>query len=141
LADVNSVVLVGRLTGDAELKYTKEGTAVCKFSLANNFYAGKDKEGVGFFDVTVWGKSAEALHPYLVKGKRIAVQGELRQERWEKDGQKQSRVGITAQSIQLLDSKEATEQKPAPPSQQRRQEAPKAEFVGPESFEDDSIPF
>ena len=144
MGDLNCVVLVGRLVDDADLKYTKDGMAVSKFRLASNFYQGREKEdGVSFFDVTSWGKQAEGLNQYLTKGKRIGVQGELRQERWEKDGQKQSRVTITAQSIQLLDSKEATEQKPQ--QQKQAQPAPKREeaprFAGPEEFQDDSIPF
>ena len=142
MGDLNSVVLVGRLVDDAELKYTKDGMAISKFRLASNYYQGKDKEdGVSFFDVTMWGKQAESVSQYLTKGKRIAVQGELRQERWEKDGQKQSRVAITAQSVQLLDSKEATEQKPQPAQPQpKRQEVRQPEFAGPEDFEED-IPF
>jgi single-strand DNA-binding protein len=142
MGDLNSVVLVGRLVDDADLKYTKDGTAVSKFRLASNFYQGREKEdGVSFFDVTSWGKQAEGLNQYLTKGRRIGVQGELRQERWEKDGQKQSRVTITAQSIQLLDSKEATEQKPQPAQPQpKRQEVRQPEFAGPEDFEED-IPF
>ena len=137
MSDMNCVVLVGRLVDDAELKYTKDGMAISKFRLASNYYQGKDKEdGVSFFDVTMWGKQAESVSQYLTKGKRIAVQGELKQERWEKDGNKQSRVVITAQSVQLLDSKESTEQKPQPKPAPKRQEA---QFAGTESFEDDPI--
>ena len=60
------------------------------------------KEEASFFDVTLWGKMAEGLNTYLVKGKQIAVEGELEQERWEKDGQNHSKVTITASNIQLL---------------------------------------
>jgi single-strand DNA-binding protein len=137
MSDINSLVLVGRLVEDSELRFTKDGTPVSKFRIANNYYQGKGKEdGVSFFDVTLWGKQAEALNPYLLKGKRIGVSGELRQERWDQDGQSRSRVAVNAQSIQLLDAKEATEQK------SRRQEPKREvqpEFAGPESFEDDVI--
>ena len=54
------------------------------------------------FAVTIWGKTAENLKPYLTKGKQIAVEGYLRQDRWEKDGQKFSKVGIVADSVMLL---------------------------------------
>jgi single-strand DNA-binding protein len=105
MADVNHVVLVGRLTRDAELKYTPSGFPISTFSLAINR---RKKSGdtwvdeANFFDVDLFGKSAESLKTYLIKGKQIAVEGELRQDRWEKDGQKHSRVTISASNVQLL---------------------------------------
>jgi len=105
MADINSVVLVGRLTRDAELKYLNAGLAVCKFSLAINR---RKKNGdnwedeVNYFDVVLWGRQGEALSKYLTKGKPVGVQGELRQDRWEQDGQKRSRIEIVADNIQLL---------------------------------------
>jgi single-strand DNA-binding protein len=104
--DMNRVTLIGRLTRDAELKYTANGMAVCKFSIAVNR---KKKEGeswvdeASFFDVVLWGRQGEALNQYLQKGKQIGVDGELRQERWEQqDGQKRSRIEVAANNIQLL---------------------------------------
>ena len=103
MADINSVTLVGRLTRDAEIKSTQGGTTFAKFALAVNRYAGKDKgEEVSFIDCTLWGKQADAVGKYLTKGKQIGVVGELVQERWEKDGQKHSKITVTARSIQLL---------------------------------------
>ena len=105
MADVNSVVIVGRLTRDAELKYTAGGTAVSKLGIAVNKRVKKGDEWTeqaSFFDVTLWGKMAEGLNQYLVKGKQIAIEGELEQERWEKDGQTHSKVTITASNVQLL---------------------------------------
>ena len=60
---------------------------------------------VSYFDITIWGKTAENLKPYLLKGKQIAVDGHLKQDRWEKDGQKQSRITVVADSVQLLGGK------------------------------------
>ncbi|MCK5154314.1 MAG: single-stranded DNA-binding protein [Spirochaetales bacterium] len=103
--DINIVTLVGRLTRDSELKYTNSGTAVCKFSLAVNR---KKRSGdqwtdeVSYFDVVLWGKQGEALQQYLGKGKQVAVSGELRQNRWEQDGQSRSKVEIIANNLQLL---------------------------------------
>ena len=103
--DINIVTIVGRLTRDSELKYTNSGTAVCKFSLAVNR---KKRSGdqwtdeVSYFDVVLWGKQGEALQQYLGKGKQIAVSGELRQNRWEQDGQSRSKVEIIANNLQLL---------------------------------------
>jgi len=105
MADINHVVLVGRLTRDAELKYTASGQAVCKFSIAVN-RARKNgdqwEEEANFFDVVLWGKRGEALNQYLQKGKSVGVDGELRQDRWQQDGQNRSKVEIVANNIQLL---------------------------------------
>lgn len=103
--DINSVVLVGRLTRDAELKYTSGGSAVCKFSIALNR---RKKTGdtwgeeANFFEIVLWGRQGEAIHQYLGKGKQVAVQGELRQNRWEQNGQSRSKVEIHALNVQLL---------------------------------------
>jgi len=105
MADINRVILVGRLTRDAELRYTGGGMAVCKFSLAINR---RKKSGdrwedeAHFFDVVLFGKQGEAINQYLVKGKQVGIDGELRQNRWEQDGQPRSKVEIAAFNVQLL---------------------------------------
>ncbi|MDR0300980.1 MAG: single-stranded DNA-binding protein [Treponema sp.] len=105
MVDLNHVVLIGRLTRDAELKYTAGGQAVCKFSVAVNR---RKKNGdqwedeANFFDIVLWGKQGETLNQYLLKGKMVAVDGELRQDRWQQDGQNRSKVEIVASFIQLL---------------------------------------
>ena len=99
MADLNRVMLIGRLTRDAELKYTSGGMAVCKFSIAvNKFRKNGDQrvEEANFFDIVLWGRSGEALNQYLVKGKQVAVDGELHQNRWEQDGQPRSKIEIIA---------------------------------------------
>jgi single-strand DNA-binding protein len=105
MADINRVILVGRLTRNAELKYTNSGSAVSRFGIAVNQRRKKDDQWVdeaSFFDVVVWGKTAESLNQYLLKGKQIGVEGQLRQDRWEQDGQSRSKVEIVATNIQLL---------------------------------------
>ena len=105
MADINHVVLVGRLTRDAELKYTQGGAAVCRFSIAINRRRKNGEEWVeeaNYFDIVLWGRQGEALNQYLVKGKQVAVEGELRQNRWEQDGQSRSKVEIIANNLQLL---------------------------------------
>jgi single-strand DNA-binding protein len=105
MADVNHVIIIGRLVNDAILKYTGGGMAIANLSLAVNRRVKKGDqwtEEVSFFEVTLWGKTAEGLKQYLLKGKQIAVEGELRQERWEKDGQSRSKVVINASNVQLL---------------------------------------
>jgi single-strand DNA-binding protein len=105
MVDINHVILIGRLTRDAELKYTSGGQAVCKFSIAVNR---RKKNGdswedeANFFDIVVWGRQGESLHPYLVKGKMVGVDGELRQDRWQQDGQNRSKVEIVSNNLQLL---------------------------------------
>jgi single-strand DNA-binding protein len=132
MADINHVVLVGRLTRDAELKYTANGQAVCKFSLAINRRRKNGEQWedeANYFDVVLWGRQGEALTQYLLKGKTIGVEGELRQDRWQQqDGQNRSRVAVVAANIQLLgggssqaggayqgNRGEAQERGPAPP--------------------------
>lgn len=109
MKDTNQVVIVGRLTRDGELKYSQSGFAVLNFGIAVNRsvkdqMSGEYKDEASFFDVTAFGKSAEAVAKFLTKGKQVAVVGELVQDRWEKDGQKQSRVKINADMVQLLAS-------------------------------------
>jgi single-strand DNA-binding protein len=133
--DINTVVVVGRLTRDAELKYTSGGTAIGKFSIAVNR---SKKTGDGwtdepsFFDVVHFGKSAEAVNQYLTKGQQVAVQGELVQNRWKNDkGENRSKVEINARTVQLLGGKSQ--------SQGNNQQVPSGSD-GPENFESD-IPF
>ncbi|GHU81126.1 hypothetical protein FACS189468_3000 [Spirochaetia bacterium] len=105
MADLNHVVLIGRLTRDAELKYTANGQAVCKFSVAVNRRRKNGDQWVdeaSFFDIVLWGRQGESLNQYLVKGKMVGIEGELRQDRWEQDGQTRSKVEIVANNLQLL---------------------------------------
>lgn len=110
MTDLNHVVVIGRLTkslDDSNFGYLQSGTARANISLAVN-RSRKDGDqwvdDVSFLDVTIWGKTAENLKPYLQKGKQIAIDGYLKQDRWEKDGQKFSKVYIVANSVQLINN-------------------------------------
>lgn len=158
MADINHVVLVGRLSRDAELKYTQGGAAICRFSIVINRRrktGDQWTEEPNFFDVTLWGRQGEALNQYLVKGKQVAVEGELRQNRWEQDGQHRSRVEIVANNLQLLGGGSGSSQQAntgnqgvyqrsnAPSAYQARQEIPpddgyEADF---DNASYDNIPF
>lgn len=139
MTDINSVVLVGRLTRDMELKFLNNGTAVGRFSIAVNKKF-KDKEEVSFFDIVVWSKLAEVLNKYITKGSQVIVSGELMQNRWEQDGNSRSKVEINASSVQMIGGKESSQ--PSNIQQPRSHGGnPPAYQAGPESFEDDSIPF
>ncbi len=140
MADINHVVLVGRLTRNAELKYTNSGAAVCKFSVAINQRRKKDDQWTDeahFFDIVLWGKSAESLNQYLVKGKQVGIEGQLRQNRWEQEGQSRSKVEIFATNVMLLGAKGAPQQAegPAPKEFPEGGQPPAGD-----NFEDD-IPF
>lgn len=105
MADVNNVVLIGRLVRDADLKYTTGGKAVSKITIAVNKKRkvdGEWKNSAGFFELVLWGKLAESLNKYLSKGKQIAVTGELNQEHWEQNGEQRSKVNVTVITVQLL---------------------------------------
>jgi single-strand DNA-binding protein len=106
--DLNRVILVGRLTRDAELQYTSSGWAILKMGLACNRRRKQGDQWIdeaNFFDVTLFGKRGESLSQYLQKGQQIAVEGQLKQDRWEQDGMKRSKVVIEATNIQLLGGK------------------------------------
>lgn len=106
MTDINHVVLVGRLTRNAELKYTNSGMAILNFSVANNQYQGRDKDDyVNFFECQIWSKQAEGVNDYLIKGKQVVISGELKQQRWEQGGNKRSKVIINVGSIQLIGAK------------------------------------
>lgn len=104
MADLNNYSVIGRMTRDIDERafgYTSGGTARLNISIAVNDGYG-EKSYTNFFDVVIWGKTAENVKPYLSKGKQLCINGRLRQDRWEKDGQKNSRVCIVAETVQLL---------------------------------------
>lgn len=120
MTDLNHVIEIGRLTRDIserDFGYTTGGTARLNLSIALNRSekrGGEWADKVSFFDVTVWGKTAENIKPYLHKGKQIAVDGYLDQQRWEKNGQKFSKVVIIADNVQLLGGNESAPQAQQP---------------------------
>lgn len=108
MTDLNNVFLIGRLTRDMEIRYSNGGMAIGRFSLAVNRSkktGDKWEDEANFFDCSLFGKTAETMSQYLAKGKQVAVSGELRQSRWEQDGQNRSRVEIAVNNIQLLGGK------------------------------------
>lgn len=108
LAEVNKVLLSGRLTRDPELRYTPNGTAVSSFSIASDRgYKGQDgewKKVTAFVKVNCWGKLGVLVNEYLKKGSAALVEGRLETRKWETDdGQKRSVIEITADHVQFLD--------------------------------------
>ena len=139
MTDLNHVIEIGRLTRDIserDFGYTTGGTARLNLGIAVNRSEKRNgawQDKVSYFDVTVWGKTAENIKAYLHKGKQIAVDGYLDQQRWEKDGVKYSKVVIIADSVQLLGGNES-----APQAQQ-----PAGEYQSAGSGDDfpEDIPF
>lgn len=106
----NKVILVGNLTRDVELRYTQGGLAIAKVGLATNRkYKGQDgeqKEEVCFIDVNIFGRTAEVANQYLKKGSKVLIEGRLVLEQWnDQSGQKRSKHSVTAESMQMLDTK------------------------------------
>lgn len=109
MADLNNYSVIGHLTRDLDdraFAYTQNGKARLNISIAVNDGYG-DNQYTSYFDVVVWGKTAENIKPYLGKGKQICINGRLRQDRWDgNDGAKHSRVCIVAETVQLLGGRE-----------------------------------
>ena len=108
MASFNRVVLVGNLTKDVELRHTKNNTAVTDVSIAVNERVKKNEQWVDeahFFDITLWGRLAEIAAEYLSKGSSVLIEGRLKHDRWEQDGQKRSKVGIVGEKMQMLGGK------------------------------------
>ncbi len=108
MASFNKVILVGNLTRDPELRYTPKGTAIAKIGLAVNRVwtneAGEKKEEVTFVDVDVFGRTAENVGQYMRKGSPILIEGRLRLDQWDdkQTGQKRSKLGVVAETVQFL---------------------------------------
>jgi len=106
---MNTVSLIGRTTKDIEVRYTPAGKAVCNFSIAiGRKYTKPDGEKVeetSFIDIQCWGHTAENVQKYVKKGNRIAVIGSLKQDRWEDNGQKRSKLYVNAQQVEFLETK------------------------------------
>lgn len=104
MRDMAIVVMVGHLTHDPEIRKVKregkDDISVCEFSIAVNF-----DDHVSFVNIETWGRTAENCQKYLVKGKQVGVSGRYKQERWEKDGQKKSKVKITDATVQFFGNK------------------------------------
>ena len=111
MSDHNIVTLIGRLTADPQRKYTQGGMEIAEFSIANNYYVStKNTAEVNYFDILAFGKLAETVSKYLIKGKQVLICGTLRQERWQDKNTNttRSKVRIIMQSMQMLaDKKEA----------------------------------
>ena len=110
MASYNRVILVGNLTRDVELRYTQSGLAVTDIGLAINDrrknQAGDWVEEATFVDVTFWGRTAEVAGEYLSKGSSVLIEGRLKLDTWETDGQKRSKLHVVCERMQMLGGKQ-----------------------------------
>ena len=139
MADFNSVVLVGRLTRDPELKYVANGAPVCSFSIATNHrYTksdGQKAESVTFVEIAVWRRLAEICSQFLKKGREVLVTGTLKQERWidQKTQQNRSKLKVIAREVKFIGPRPEAEPAPdrgtedEPEEQEREQEQEQTE--------------
>jgi single-strand DNA-binding protein len=103
MQDLNQIIIEGRATRDPELTYTSGGTALAKFGIASNrsYKKGDEwQEETTFVDVAAWAKQAELCGQYVRKGMPVRVVGRLKFDSWEKDGQKHSRLTISADHVE-----------------------------------------
>ena len=97
---INRVVLVGRITKDAETKKTQSGLSVCSFCIAV-----EKKDGTDFIDCVAWRQAADFMGQYVKKGDLIAVDGRLQTRTWERDGHKNKATEVIADSVRRLTPK------------------------------------
>ncbi len=106
MASFNRVILCGNLTRDVELRRTLQNTAVTDLGLAVNERVKRNDEWVdevNFFDVTLWGRTAEVASEYLSKGSPVLIEGRLKYETWsQEDGTKRSKVKVIGEKMQML---------------------------------------
>lgn len=118
MTDINSAVVSGRLTRDAEYRQFQNGGVISFTVAVNRSQKGQDGQWhdvPSFIDVKRWSKTA-GLQPYLKKGSQVCVQGSVEQETWEKDGQKRSRIVINALNIALVSSRNGGQQSGGQPN-------------------------
>jgi single-strand DNA-binding protein len=107
MGSVNKVILVGNLGRDAEVRYTPGGAAVARFSIATtevwNDKSGQRQERTEWHNIDLWGKQAESLSEYLVKGKQVYIEGRLQTDEYtDKDGVKRKSTKVRCERVVLL---------------------------------------
>lgn len=128
--DLNIVVMIGRLTGDAEVSTTKNGKPVCSFELEAVRRNG-DSETV---NLQYYGQNTETIAPYMTKGRQVAVKGRLKTESWSYNNKQYSKLVAVVEDLEVLGFQKDDRGEP--------ESGPHAETeAGPESFDDEDIPF
>lgn len=109
---MNSIVLIGHAGRDPEVRYFESGSAVATLTIADS--SGKRDEPPTWFNVEIWGKSAQVAADYVRKGSKVAVRGTMKSERWtdKQSGEERTKMVLKADRIELLDSKPKEESAP-----------------------------
>jgi len=139
MSSFNRVLLLGNLTRDPQLSYTPNQKAVCDFGIATNRrWTGQDgsqRDEVCFIDCRMFGKRAEAIQKYSLRGDQLLVEGRLTFESWEaKDGTKRSKLRVTVENFEFMGS---PQDNPQGRSQEQQGQSQPAHDVD----EDPEIPF
>lgn len=107
---INKAVITGNLTRDCEFRTTQNGGCVANFSVAVNDRikgaGGEWQDYANFIPCVMFGKRAESLSKYLLKGQKVAIEGKLRWSSWESEGQKRSKIEIIIDDIELIGSRQ-----------------------------------
>lgn len=107
---INKVILIGNLGSDPEVRYTANGIAMARFTLATNeTYTDRDgnrQELTEWHRIVAWRRLAEICGQYLAKGRQVYIEGRLRTRSWEQDGIKRSTTEIEARDLQMLGSRQ-----------------------------------
>ncbi len=151
MANLNRVFLAGNLTRDPEVRYIPSGKAVADLQMAiNRKYktaTGENKEDTCFVGVVVWGRQAETAGEYLKKGSGVLIEGSLRYDQWETNGEKRNRLRVTADRIQFLDRAKRSEAAAAsvtsadPGHQEEAPAVDQAEIPADSKTDADDLPF
>lgn len=107
MANLNRVMLIGRLTRDPESRSTNSGSNVVSFGMAvNRVYMRRDSgekvEETCFVDCEAWGRQGETIAKYMSKGRQLFIEGRLKFDSWERDGQRRSKLSVVVENFQFL---------------------------------------
>ena len=146
MASLNRVILVGNVTRDVEVRYTANQTAVTDLGVAvhdrRKTSSGEWVEDTTFVDVTLWGRTAEIASQYLSKGSPVLIEGRLKLDTWESDGQKRYKLHVVGERMQMLGSRNASRSAaPTDDSSPQYSQASSNQGAGPDGPPDDEIPF
>lgn len=136
----NKVLLVGRLTRDPETKFAASGTQISTFNIAVDRDYPKESDTTDFIRVVTFGKTAENVGKYMVKGKLVLVEGSLRINKWERDGEKKQNAEVVATNIRFLEAKTKLQGN----CEAFAEDSPESEdvaFFGSDDHGSDDIPF
>ncbi len=150
MASYNRVILIGNVTRNPELRYISKGSAVTDLGLAVNDRvknaAGQWVEQANFIDVTLWGRTAEIACEYLTKGSQVMIEGRLKYDTWESDGQKRSKLRVVGERMVMLGARGERSGRPAAAGNRAYSEAaadepPEADLPDQPPEAEEDIPF